>query len=388
MAGSPPRYIVPRADWDRGPWNRWAFQHVREIVPTAEVWRGDGPVHALPRDVQELGHLAVTGVDGAPTTLDGLLAQTFVDGFLVLKSGRVVFERYLNGMTPRTLHLSQSVAKSFTGVIAGILVERGVIDLSAPLTRYLPELVETAYAGATVQHVLDMTSGVAFDETYTDPTSDIGQVDVACGWKPPPPGVDPHFVWPAHMWELILGLTRSEAEHGSRFSYRSIETDVLAFALERATGKRLPQLLSELLWQPMGAAESACYTVDPAGFAVADGGLNACLGDYARFGQLLLEGGRGIIPAPWIEETRRGNHARFGGSYAQVLPQGAYHNQFWIEDAQSRNLMCRGVFGQLIHVNFDQGIVVAQVSSWPDFTSAVFEGATHKAIHRIAQALG
>ena len=149
-----------------------------------------------------------------------------------------------------------------------------------------------------------MTTGVRFGEAYTDPYSDIGQVDVATGWKPAPPATDPAFKWPQHVFELILGLTETTRPHGEAFEYRSIETDVLAFVMERATGKRLAQLVSEELWQKIGAEESAYFTVDSAGYALADGGFNATLRDYARFGQTILEDGAGIVPADWIAETR------------------------------------------------------------------------------------
>ncbi len=289
MQGSPPAMIVPRADWDRPPWNRWTFQHIREILPTVEVWRGNGPVRVLPRKERDLDQLPVASVAGEPTTLAGVLDEMYTDGFVVIKDGAIVYERYFNGMTERTLHLSQSVAKSFTGAIAGILAGRGVIDPAAAVTHYLPELAETAYAGASLQQVLDMTTGVVFDETYTDPYSDVGQIDVASGWKLPPAGSDPAFAWPAHVFELVKRLKKLERRHGELFNYRSVETDVLAFCMERAAGKRLPQLLSEEIWQKAGMEESACMTVDPAGYALADGGLNATLRDYARLGLLYLE---------------------------------------------------------------------------------------------------
>jgi CubicO group peptidase (beta-lactamase class C family) len=387
MQGSPPAHFPPKLDWDRSPWNRWAFQHVREIVPTVEVWRGNAPVVPLARAEQDLDRLAVTSSSGAATTLINLLDETYTDGFLVLKQGRVAYERYFNGMTARSLHLSQSVAKSFAGMLAGILVARGQLDPAAPITRYLPELGATAWQGASLQQVLDMTTGVQFSEDYVDPLSEIGQLDVASGWKPVPPQADPAFVWPEHVWELILRLTKATRPHGAAFEYRSIETDVLAFAMERVTGKRLPQLLSEEIWQKMGAEESACYTVDRAGYALADGGLNATLRDYARFGQLVLEGGRDILPARWIEATRQGNHARFGEPYTQALPDGAYHNQFWIEDSTSRAIMARGVFGQMIYINWQHQLVMAKVSSWPTFVNPAFVVATLRAARSIGQAL-
>lgn len=379
---------VPRSEWDRAPWNRWSFQHVGDILPTVDVSRGTGPVRQLPRKEQNLDGLPVTGIAGEETSLASFLEQTYTDGFLVLKDGAIDCERYFSGMDERTLHLSQSVAKSFTGMLAGILAARGLFDVSALVTDILPELQSTAYRGATVQHLLDMTSGVRFNEDYTDPLSDMGRSDVAAGWKPIPAGADQSLHWPQSIFELILGLRVLERGHGSKYAYRSIETDVLAFVLERATGKRLAQLMSEELWQKLGMEHGAKMTVDGAGFALADGGLNACLRDYGRFGQMILDGGAGIVPASWIEATRSGNHELFGEPYTTVLPDGAYRNQFWIEDRRSRNLMARGVFGQLIYISWEHRMVVVKLSSWPDFVNPAWTVATLDAVRRIGVALG
>ncbi|TGT75119.1 class C beta-lactamase-related serine hydrolase [bacterium M00.F.Ca.ET.159.01.1.1] len=384
MQGSPPQLIPPKLDWDRGPWNRWAFQNIREVLPTVEVWRGHGHRRRLERAEVNLDDLPVADSMGAPTTLASLLDETYTDGFLVLKDGKIAYERYFNGMDERSLHLSQSMAKSVTGSVFGILVGRGLIDPAKLVTDYLPELAETGWAGATLQHVLDMTTGVRFSEEYTDRYSDIGQVDVASGWKPVPPGSDPDFQWPTHMFELILRLKDRVREHGKSFEYRSVETDVLAFIMERVTGKRLAQLVSDELWQKLGADESACFTVDSAGYALAEGGFNATLRDYGRFGQLILANGGGVIPAEWIESTRSGKH---GPNFNPSLPEGSYRNQFWIEDPRSRSLMCRGVFGQLIHINWEHGMVVVKLSTYPDFTNKAYSVATLKAVHAIAAAL-
>ncbi|MEI5677873.1 MULTISPECIES: serine hydrolase domain-containing protein [unclassified Mesorhizobium] len=384
MQGSPPQMVPPRLDWDRPPWNRWAFQHIREILPTVEVWRGDGPVRELARNEVELDDVPTVDSTGAPTTLAGHLDETYTDGFLVLKGGAIAYERYFNGMTPRTLHLSQSMAKSVTASVFGILVGRGLIDPSAPVTRYLPELENTGWRGAALQHVLDMTTGVRYSEEYTDRYSEMGQTDVAAGWKPIPPGSDPAFKWPTHIWEQILGLKETERPHGEKFVYRSIETDVLAFTMERVTGKRLAQLVSEELWQKIGAEESACFTVDRAGYALADGGFNATLRDFGRFGQAILENGGGIVPPAWIEATRTAIH---GPAFNESLPNGSYKNQFWLEDAKSCTLMCRGVFGQLIYINWDYDMVVVKLSTYPDFGNIAYSVATLKAIHAIAAAL-
>jgi CubicO group peptidase (beta-lactamase class C family) len=371
--------------WDRAPFNRWAFQHIREFLPVAVIARGETTRH-LPRKEQALEALPVRSLTGAQTTLGGFLEETHTDGFLVLKHGAIVCERYFNGMDERSLHLSQSVAKSFCGALAGILAARGVLDIAALVTRYVPELEATAYAGATIAQILDMTSGVRFTEDYDDPFSDMGRADVASGWKRVPPGSDPAR-WPGTMLELILSLRTAEREHGAAFSYRSIETDVLALAMERASGKPLAQLMSDELWRKAGMEQDGCFTVDASGFALADGGLNACLRDYGRFGQMILEGGGGIVPPEWVEATRRGDHALFGEPYTAVLPQGAYSRQFWVEDTHGNVIMARGVFGQLVYISFEHDLVAVKLSSWPHFVNPEWTRATIAAVHAIAAAL-
>ncbi len=371
------------SSWDRAPWNRWSFQHVREIVPTASVWRGTGPVTPLPEAPQEIERIDFE-IDGKRDRVGSFLQSSYTDGFLVLHRGKVVAEHYLNGMTVRTPHLSQSVAKSIVGTVAGILIGRGEIHPSKLMTFYLPELEATAYRGATVQHVLDMTSGVLFDETYTALDSDMAQLDVACGWKE---STNP--AWPQSVWELILGLRQSETPHGSSFRYRSIETDVLAFALQKVSGTSLAELVSRELWAPMGPEEDAYFTVDSTGYAHADGGFNATLRDYARFALLHLGrgeiGGRRIVPVSWIDETRQGNPTVFGES--EILPNGAYHNQFWIEDTKRGAYMARGVFGQLIYIDPKADFAAIKLSSWPEFLSVEGSRTALAAVHAIRDAL-
>lgn len=383
---TPGKPVIPRQDWDRAPWNRWTFQHVRDMVPTTRVWRGQGPASPLPRNLQDIDAIAFDA-DGVPGTIGTFLEEGYADGLLVLHRGKVVAERYLNGMSAHTLHLSQSVAKSIVGTLAGILIGRGLVDPAAPVTHYLPELETTAYRGAAIQHVLDMTSGVVFDETYTALDSHMAQLDAACGWKE---RWNPQ--WPAQVWDLILSLKEAECPHGASFRYRSIETDVLSFALQRAAAAPLAELVSRELWAPMGAEEDACFTVDPAGYALGDGGFNATLRDYARFALLHLRGGeidgRRIVPAEWIAGTRFGaDPTLFGGIYHDVLPEGAYHNQFWIEDTARRAYMARGVFGQLIYIDPEADFAAIILSSWPEFVSTIRTRTALAAVRAIREAL-
>ena len=212
-------------------------------------------------------------------------------------------------------------------------------------------------------------------------------LDVASGWKS-----YGHAAWPRTVWQLIHTLTESECAHGASFRYRSIETDVVAFILERVTGRPLSELVSSELWAPMGAEEDAYFTLDPAGYALADGGFNAVLRDYARFALLHLRGGemggRRIVPAAWIEETRSGGDpSKFGGIYHEVLPSGAYHNQFWIEDLDRRAYMARGVFGQFIYIDPEADFAAVKLSSWPEFVSTDRNRTVLAAVHAIRDAL-
>jgi CubicO group peptidase (beta-lactamase class C family) len=163
---------VTLANWQDPPFNRWAFQHVRELIPTARIPRGDGPVWRLPRAERDLGGIRFA-VAGGEMTIADLLAQTCTDGFCVLHRGRIVAEQYFNAMAPDTPHLLMSVSKSVTAAVAGVLAGRGQLDVSDRVTAIVPELAGTSFDGATVQHLLDMRAGTAFNEDYADPRADV-----------------------------------------------------------------------------------------------------------------------------------------------------------------------------------------------------------------------
>ena len=376
MAGTPPPAAmrIPMIDWDRPPWNRWAFQHVRELLPTAAIRRAD-KASALPAASGDLSGLSYAGIDGHQTSFAQMLDDTYTDAILVWKAGKTLHESYHNGMTDRSLHLLQSVSKSLTSAAAGTLIGEGRLDPAALVTRYLPELAATAWKGATLQHVLDMTSGTRFSEDYDIRDSDVGKMDFASGWKPAPDGVDVS-AWPRCIWDQMLGLTVAEADHGARFRYRSIETDVLAHAMERVTGQRLPQILSERLWQPLGCAEDASITVDRAGYGLSCGGISATLRDMARFGLMLLNngktGGRQVVPTDWCHDIRHGAHGLYDTDNYKDWPRGRYRNQFWVEDSTLGRHYCFGVFGQMVMVAPDTGMMAVKFSSQPDFVDSSY----------------
>jgi CubicO group peptidase (beta-lactamase class C family) len=383
-APPPPDWRLPPRDFDRAPWNRWSFQNIRACVPTEQIAGSASPIdwETAPRD---LTGIAFAGHDGSAMTLADLLSG-YTDGFLVAHKGRILHESYHNGMTAATPHLAMSVSKSITATVAGILIGQGRLDPAAPVTDYLPELAATGWNGATLQQVLDMTTGVIFEEDYDVPDCDIARLEVASNWKPIPDGADPAD-WPATTWAQILTLTRCEAAHGARFKYRSIETDVLGVLIARVEGRSLASVMSDLLWAPMGAAHAAYVTVDRDGTALADGGICATLRDFARFGQTMLDNGRAggvqVIPESWIEDVRAGDHGRFDDESREFMPNGRYRNMFWIRDAARPVHLSLGIYGQFIYVSPEDDLVVVCLSSWPDALSDALHSDTIRAIDAI-----
>ncbi len=377
---------MPRNDWQLPPWNRWSFQHVGNFLNTVDVPAGE--TLELRQEIRSLDKLTLDLPHLGECSLSSWLDESYTDGILIWHDGRVIIEEYFNGMSAGSLHLSQSVAKSFTAAIAGIFEGRGLLDTQAYITEYLPELASTAYRSARVQHVLDMASGVAFDETYTNDRSDVALMDRASGWKV---YLD-NETGPNSIWEQILSLKTQECNHGSRWLYRSVETDVLAFCLERISGKRLNELVSQELWLPMGAESTGTFTVDSSGYCLASGGFNPSLRDYARFGLLYAHGGRNlngeqVVPSRWVDMTRHGNHEHFAKTGSPGLPDGAYKNQFWIHDQATRNIMCVGIHGQLIYIAPDDDFMVVKLSTWPPATDPVLKVDTLAAIRGIKEYL-
>lgn len=354
------------ANWDRPPYNRWSFQHMREIVPTASIEAGRAMELEVDGSVADLIDTEVTDHKGERVSAGTLVEGSHTDGFLVIHRGRIVCERYFNGMQPDTLHLVQSISKSVVATLAGILGGRGEFPLDRTVAAYVPEFAASAYHDATIRHLLDMASGVDFPEDITDPVSGVGLMDIAVGWKPVPPG-DTN---PRTVRDLIASLRKTVRPHGAQFDYRSMETEVLGCCIEAATKRRLCDLISEFIWQPMGAEHEANLGVDPEGYAIADGGLSASLRDLGRFGLIYARNGflngLQIVPQAWVEQSRIGDATMFTEKQKQDRPHGAYRNKFWIEHVDRPVILALGIYGQMIYIDHSKDFVGVLLSSWPD----------------------
>jgi len=364
----PPDAQVTLANWRTAPFNRWAFHHVREIVPSADIPNDPAGALEFPRAPAALDDVPVPAAGGRPMSFGEFLEGTETDGIAVVHDGRLVFERYAGGMTAESPHILMSVSKSLLGLLAGALVGRGALDVDRLVTDVVPEVAATAYRGATLRHLLDMRAGVAFDEDYLATSGPIVAYRRAAGWNPPEPGEPPLDLRSFHR-----ELTKSSGPHGGPFNYVSPNTDLLGWAIERATGARYADLMSELLWRPMGAWRSAYVTVDRLGAPRCAGGVCATVRDLARVGQLLVEegarGGRQIVPARWIEDiARNGDRGAWDAgpfvAYYPGLPI-RYRSQWYAVDGEHPLLFGLGIHGQNLVVDRARRVVVARVASQP-----------------------
>jgi CubicO group peptidase (beta-lactamase class C family) len=356
-------------NWQSAAHLHWTFQHIAGFLPTAPISRGTGPVGALPAAPESLSDIPFYDrTNGARRTVGDVLASTATDGWIVVQHGKVLVEQYYGGMVADTSHLLMSVSKSLIGIVAGALVGEGLLDVDAELTRYVPVLANSGYAGATVRNLLDMRSGIAFSEDYLDPMAEVRLLEQAIGWAPK---TVPDL--PSTMYDYLLTLRR-ESAHGGPFHYRSCETDVLGWVCEAAGGVQMPVLMSQLLWSKLGAENDAVIGIDSVGTGMFDGGINACLSDLVRFGSLFLGGGTSltgerVVPLSWIADTFAGgldSRSAFAASPDDNrMSGGMYRNQCWFPYSGNNVLLCLGIHGQMIYVNRSADVVAAKLSSWP-----------------------
>jgi CubicO group peptidase (beta-lactamase class C family) len=393
MQGSPPPAdkVVRYSDMSmyRFPQTRWSFANFRQMVPTRNVWRGDGRPSELPRNIrddidavrfQPLG-------SGGTMTWEQSLAANYTDAIIVLHKGRVVYERYFGVMTPHTQHMAMSVTKSFFGTLGAMLVAEGKLDPDARVPRYIPELEGTAFGDATVRQVLDMTTGIRYSENYADPAAEIWQHARAGSVFPRPPG----YEGPQSFYEFLRTL-KKEGEHGQVFAYKTVNSDVLGWLIRRATGESVGDLLSERIWQKLGAEEDGYIIVDTVGNEFAGGGLNVTLRDLARFGEMMRLGGRfnghQVVPKAVIADISGGaDQAQFAKAGYETLPGWSYRNQWWVSHNDHGAYSARGIHGQAIYIDPKAEMVIARFGSHPLASNSNFDATSLPAFHALARHL-
>ena len=398
MQGSPPppekRIQFENGSFYQFPKTRWSFANYRELMPTALVSRGGGPISGMP-----VSRLPVSlrddldGVTFTPLGRTGTMtwAQAFEavygDAVLILHRGRIVYERYNGVMNGDQPHIAFSVTKSYFGTLAEILIADGKLDDTALVNRYIPELAQSGFGDATVRQVLDMTTGLAYSEDYTDPKADIARFAAAVGMGPVPPGYD----GPRAAYDYLPTVPKKGA-HGEGFTYRSVNTEVLGWLIARVTGKQPQDYLSERIWSKIGAEHDASITVDSAGSPFTAGGLNLTLRDMARFGETMRLGGRfngrQIIPAAVVAKIRAGGSKDdFAKAGYKTLPGWSYKSQWWITHNTHGAFSARGIHGQAIYIDPKAQMVIVRFASNPKASNVNFDAISLPAYHAIAEKL-
>lgn len=394
MVGSPPPAdkIIRFSDVShyRFPQLRWAFANSRQMSPTRNIWRGDGPISVLPRAERDDIDAMTFVPTGRSETMSWAqsLEANYTDAIVVLHKGRIVHERYFGVMKPHQPHMAMSVTKSLFGTLGAMLVAGGELDPDAPASGYIPELKGSAYDDATVRNVLDMRVGVKYSENYSDPHADVWRHARAGGVFPRPAD----YQGPQSFYDFLTTL-KKEGEHGRGFFYKTVNTDVLGWLIRRATGEGVGDVLSSRIWQKLGAEQDGYMLIDSVGNEFAGGGFNAALRDMARFGEMMrLDGlfnGQQIVPKAVVKDIRtNGSTAAFteGGSFP-TLSGWSYRAMWWATNNEHGAYAARGIHGQAIYIDPKAEMVIARFASHPFAANPNFDPTTLPAFHALARHL-
>lgn len=356
---------VTGATWQFGPLNRWAYTHLREVLPTKDIpndYRTVQPLEGIDTAASDI----VINLGGVEIPLSGAMKNAYVDGILVLKDGSAIIERYDGTLTPERTHLLWSVSKTITGLTAASVAADGLIDLNKTVADYVPDLQQTGWGDNSLRTLLDMRDTSDWNEDYAAPDSTVRRQDCADGLLTGPMCAGEPVVG---NYVFLPTVGRDDSRNDT-FVYKSGTTDVIAWVLEAATGQRFADLVSARIWKPMGAERSAAITVDVGGFTLASGGMMATLRDIGRVGQLMLDRGRvgstQVVPSGWIDDVfnQPGDPSWSLPSWPGTKPY--YRSFVWGLGDGEGTVQARGVHGQFIDVSPSTDTVVVVFSSWPD----------------------
>ena len=323
------------------------FRNIHRLFPTRTVHPGDTP-YPLPPAPAPLENFSFES-DGRTYSLYDYLSLNRVAGIILVQNGEVLMEEYLFGNTKETRWMSMSVVKSITATLIGMAIAEGSIQsLDDAVTLYLPELADTAYEGVSVRHLLQMTSGVDWNETYTDPESDRrAMLEAQIAQKP------------GGLLEVMAGLKKA-ADPGQRWNYSTGETQVAGALVAAATGQNVADYLSAKIWSPFGMESEATWWLEsPNGIEIGGSGLSATLRDYARFGLFLLKEGRingsPTLPTDWIQSA----------SQPQVIDGQTIEYGYMLWPLAHGAFAAIGIFGQFVVVFPEQEMVLAMWGAQP-----------------------
>lgn len=367
---------IDKSNWQAKPNNEWSFVNVDKLFNIQIIKQSSNAGASFPSSDENLDGFKVA-LGGHDLDLAAFLDVTETDGFVVLHKGKLVHEYYAHANDATSKHILMSVTKSITSLVIGRLVEQGLLDTEARCATYVPELKDTLYERVTVRHCLDMRAGIDFEDGSSY------EYRLAVGHVPPREG-DKQTTF----LEFVKDLKAPTIGAGGEFKYLSVNTDVLGIVCERASGKKLSELISEYVMQPAGAETNGHITVDSDGAPRAAGGMCASIYDLARIGQSILSGS--VVSDAWAKDILNGgDHEVFAkGSFASMGggSKTVAYRSCWTADSEAKTMIALGVFGQLLAVDLKNDIVVAKTSSQADRVAGVGTGVM--AFHAVRRVLG
>ena len=356
------------------------FINMNKLFTTSEPIQPSSKAKPLPKSDKPFSLPSTFYFEDKDQDLNAALKHFKTDGLLIIKEGEVVYEEYFNGNSQTTRHISWSVAKSFLSSLVGIAVNDGLIDdINDPITKYLPDFKNTGYDGVTIKNILQMSSGVLFNEDYADPNSDINKFGVAIARG-------------TSFRDFAKTLTKDK-EQGTYNHYVSIDSQMLGLLLDKVTDMPLREYLQMHIWEKIGMEDEAYYLADNEDVDLALGGLNATLRDYAKFGLLYLNKGKWdneqVVPEAWVDASHAMDlpHLQPGAGDDLSSSDWGYGYQWWVPGFPNTDYTASGVYNQYIYVDPVTETVIAKISSNHRFTSEKeYSKAAHVAMFRaIAQ---
>ncbi|MEV6877493.1 serine hydrolase [Amycolatopsis sp. NPDC051128] len=364
----------------RRPVNEWTFTHMNLLMPAEDLRRG-GDVFPLPRRPRLLE--VTYDLGGRERSLAELHDRTNTTSFVVLHGGEIVHESYPGYFAGNDVRFQLfSITKSVTSMLIGIALDEGAIkDVTEPVTVYCSGLAGSAFDGVTIEHLLDMSSGVGDLEIYTVRDNLINRFTKAATGG-------------GSLHEVVSSAERA-TEAGTQFNYSTIDTQILGWVLESATGHSLAQYATERLWSRIGAEHDAYYwlTRKHPRTAIGGGSLNATARDMARLGLLMSRGGelngQRIVPEEWVARSRgRGvAHLEVGALGPSGYPHYGYSNQWWTLGGERRPFTAVGIHGQYLYVDPDADVVIVKTSAWPTADDPTRDAESITALRAVADHL-
>jgi CubicO group peptidase (beta-lactamase class C family) len=361
------------ANWRQSPLSKWSFQHIRELLPTENIPTGSSPTaltlnnNPLIDSIQFEGPESAQESNRAPWTIQQLCEASNGSALLISHNGKLVHEWYAHDSAAHNPHILFSVSKSIIGTLTGIFVDSGQLEVTAKVTRYVPEAMQSGFADCTIQQLLDMTTSLDFEDFTENPSSKVAQYWASTGWNPP---IDNQSNSGLH--NFLLSLNSGSSPHGFRYQYQSPNTDLLGWVLERISGQTIASLLSNLIWQPLQTEMDAYITVDQKGAARSAGGICTLPRDLLRFGDMMLNqgrvGNRQVIPQQWIQDCFSGGDKKpwQNGNSSERFPEGGYRNCWYQIGNQNAALAAIGLHGQWLYLDPVANITIVKTSAQTD----------------------